>query len=213
MRSQKISTRGTLFTAPCGGWDNHLYLIQGKKHNFVIDTGLGAGSVEPVKERIHSGGKETIVVNTHYHWDHVWGNGSFQGCIIISHPLCREMISSEWERMMGKNGQYRHGEAVMRLPTLVFQQELSFPEERIKIFHTPGHTPDSISVLDEEDGVLVLADNIGDTLEELVPSLACDRQVYRQTLEQYRQMNFEVCISGHNRPLGKEVIQKILDIL
>ena len=101
----------------------------------------------------------------------------------------------------------------MRLPNLVFQRELYFAEDGIRVFHTPGHTPDSISVLDEADGVLMLADNIGDSLDEIVPSIGCDVGIYLNTLKQYGEMCFDTCVSGHNRVLGKEVIQTILNTL
>ncbi len=96
----------------------------------------------------------------------------------------------------------------MKLPNPVFQRELYFVEDGI---HTPGHTPDSISVLDEADGVLMLADNIGDSLDEIVPSIGCDVGIYLNTLKQYGKMRFDTCISGHNCVLEKEVIQTVLN--
>jgi glyoxylase-like metal-dependent hydrolase (beta-lactamase superfamily II) len=212
MKIHKIKNRGTLFTSNSAGWDLNIYLIQGKNINFVIDTGLGAYSVAPIIEHMKDDNKPTVVINTHYHWDHVWGNGSFKGCIIVAHQLCREMMLSQWEQMMQRNGRYCQGEVLMQLPNLVFEKELYFAEDGIRIFHTPGHTADSISVLDEGDSVLMLADNIGDSMDEILPSINCERDLYRQTMERYETMDFDVCISGHNKPLGKEVIRRILDL-
>ncbi|SHJ93000.1 hypothetical protein SAMN02745163_02853 [Clostridium cavendishii DSM 21758] len=48
----------------------------------------------------------------------------------------------------------------MYLPDFVFENELYFSEDKIKLFHIPGHTIDLISVLDEEDNVLLVGDNI-----------------------------------------------------
>lgn len=190
-----------------------MYLIRGKNSDFVIDTGLGACSVAPVIEQIGNDHKQTVVINTHHHWDHIWGNGSFGGCVIAAHRLCREMILSEWVKMLQKHGQCRCGGVAMQLPNLVFQEELYFAEDGIRLLYTPGHTVDSISVLDEEDGVLMLADNIGDSMDEIVPGLYCEKDVYRQTLERYERLRFDVCISGHNKPLGKDVIREIRKML
>lgn len=159
---------------------------------------------------IKSDTKQIIVINTHYHWDHTWGNGSFENCMIISHKLCREMLQSEWTDMIQNNSHRCYGEVKMNLPNLVFEQELYFPEDKIRLFYSPGHTIDSISVLDEEEKVLIVADNIGESMEDIIPSLDCDKEVYMNTIKKYEQMDFDTCISGHNQVLNKEVIGKIL---
>lgn len=213
MQIQKIKNRGILYTHDDLDWDLNMYLIKGRKNNYVIDTGLGSLSADIIKENIKNDDKKTIVINTHYHWDHVWGNGSFKDCMIVSHKLCRDMILSYWENMMYKNSQYCLGRVEMCLPNLVFQNELYFTEDKIRIFHTPGHTLDSISILDEEDKVLVLADNIGDNMDEIVPSIYCEKEMYIRTMEKYENIDFDICISGHNKVLQKSIIREILEIL
>ena len=212
MRIQKVKNRGVLFTYSTE-WDLNLYLIQGEKYNYIIDTGLGPLSIDPVKEYIKNDNKPIIVINTHYHWDHIWGNCGFDDCIIISHQLCKEMIESKWEDMSQKNKRYAHGELEMCLPNLTFDGELHFPEDKIRLIYTPGHTIDSISVLDEKEKVLNAGDNIGDTVEEIVPSIYTEKQIYLDTLYKYKEMDFDTCVSGHNIILGKEVIDNIISML
>ncbi|WBL49167.1 MBL fold metallo-hydrolase [Clostridium estertheticum] len=170
-------------------------------------------SVAPIIEYIKNDTKQIIVINTHYHWDHTWGNGSFENCMIISHKLCRETLQSEWTDMIQNNSHRCYGEVKMNLPNLVFEQELYFPEDKIRLFYSPGHTIDSISVLDEEEKVLVVADNIGESMEDIIPSLDCDKEVYMNTIKKYEQMDFDTCISGHNTVLNKKVIGKILGMM
>jgi glyoxylase-like metal-dependent hydrolase (beta-lactamase superfamily II) len=213
MKLSKIKNRGTLFTYDHPGWDLNIYLIRGRNYNYIIDTGIGSCCIEPILNYIKDDAKKTIIINTHYHWDHVWGNSSFEGCILISHKLCREMIQSHWDEMLSKNGNYCYGEAKMLLPDLIFEDELYFCEDNIRLFHSPGHTLDSISILDEEDHVLILGDNIGDSMEELLPSINCKRAIYRNTMLKYEQMNFDICISGHNTVLEKEIIRTILSMV
>lgn len=123
------------------------------------------------------------------------------------------MLEAKWEEMIHKNNQYCYGEVERCLPNLVFEKELYFPEDKIKLFHTPGHTLDSISVLDEEEHVLLLGDNVGDSMEDIVPSICCEREVYVNTMKKYQEMNFDTCISGHNTILKKEIIEKVLSII
>ncbi len=185
----------------------------GEKNDYIIDTGLGSHSIEPIKKYINDNNKPVIVINTHYHWDHIWGNSSFSNCTIISHKLCREMIESNWQSMTKKNQKYIRGEVEMCLPNLTFDHELYFPEDKVRLIYTPGHTIDSISVLDEVEKVIHVGDNIGDSLEELVPSLNVEKDVYSKTLLKYMEMDFNTCVSGHNILLEKHVIQKILNQL
>jgi len=211
MEIKKIKNRNVLFTSsPSDFWDLNLHLIMGEKNNYIIDTGLGSLGVAPIKEYIKNDPKPVVVINTHYHWDHIWGNSSMKDNIIISHKLCREMIESNWEVMMQKNKGYVCGEAEMYLPNLVFEEELYFPEDKIRIIYTPGHTIDSITVIDEEEKVINAGDNIGDNMDEIVPSLYCDPKLYNDTLLKYQKIDFDTCISGHNVVQGKEVIEKIL---
>ena len=214
MEIRKIKNRSVLFTSsPASTWNLNVHLIMGEKNNYIIDTGVGSLGIAPVKEYIKNDLKPVVVVNTHYHWDHIWGNGLFRENIIVSHKMCREMIESKWEEMIQKNKQYICGEAYMYLPNLVFEKELYFPEDKIRIIYTPGHTIDSISVLDEEEKIINVGDNIGDNLDELIPSLYCELSEYTDTLMKYSKMDFDTCISGHNVVLGKEVINRIKSML
>lgn len=192
-------------------WDLHIHLILGNKHNFLIDTGLGSLSVKPVLEAVRESLKPLIIINSHYHWDHVWGNSACDSSTIISHIQCRAILEKNWDDMLLQNKYYIFGAVKKKLPNLTFDRELYFPEDDIRIFHTPGHTTDSISVLDEEEKILNVGDNIGDTLDKIVPELECDKSVYINTLQMYKIIDFDTCISGHNNIMGKDVMDIILN--
>ncbi|HWS30595.1 MAG TPA: MBL fold metallo-hydrolase [Clostridia bacterium] len=209
MLTQRIGTRSVLFSHDGLDWDLHLHLIFGSVHNFLIDTGLGYGSIEPVKELLRDEKKPLVVVNTHHHWDHVWGNGYFEGSLIVSHALCRKALEETMRQDYEKHRQIARGEVRFALPSLTFDSALYFPADKLRIFYSPGHTDDCISVFDETDGILNAGDNIGDTDEEIVPNLECNTEVYRDTLDAYRELDFKLCVSGHNHPREIEVIREI----
>ena len=210
MKIEKIKNRNVVFKYNVGEWDLNIHLIIGNKYNYIIDTGLGSFSVAPIKEYLKNNSNPIILINTHYHWDHIWGNHSFSDCTIISHKLCRDIIVAKWDEMINKKKQYIKGDVQMCLPNLVFEDMLYFPDDKIKIIYTPGHTLDSISVLDEEDKVINVGDNIGDTIDEIVPSIESEKDVYIKTLLRYKDIDFDTCVSGHNSILGKEVFDMIL---
>jgi glyoxylase-like metal-dependent hydrolase (beta-lactamase superfamily II) len=213
MDIQKVGKRSMIFTYSFPKWDLNLHLIEAEKYNYVIDTGLGDLSVEPIKKQIEASGKPVIVINTHYHWDHIWGNCAFENSVIISHRLCREIITAKWDDMLSQYSRHIYGEVEKSLPNITFDSEIYFPDDGIRIIYTPGHTEDCISVLDERDGVLNAGDNIGDNMVNIVPELDCPKEIYIKTLDVYKSMDFEFCVSGHNRVLGRDIIDKIAEEL
>ncbi|ROR23460.1 glyoxylase-like metal-dependent hydrolase (beta-lactamase superfamily II) [Mobilisporobacter senegalensis] len=217
MKIEKIKNRSILFTRiNPAEWNLNIQLIIGNKHNYIVDTGLGSLSIAPILEYIkymNQDNKPIIAINTHYHWDHIWGNSSLQNSTILAHKLCRDMIDSNWDDMMFHNKHYIEGEAVKYLPNMIFEEEIYYPEDKIRIMYTPGHTIDSISVLDEEDKVLNAGDNIGDTPDEIIPQIDCEKYEYINTLLKYKEMEFDTCISGHNVVLDKQVIDNILKLI
>ncbi|NTW96486.1 MAG: MBL fold metallo-hydrolase [Erysipelotrichaceae bacterium] len=59
-----------------GAGDPWMYLIVGPKKALLIDTGFGLGDLKALCNHL-SENKELIVVNTHAHFDHAYGNGQF----------------------------------------------------------------------------------------------------------------------------------------
>jgi glyoxylase-like metal-dependent hydrolase (beta-lactamase superfamily II) len=164
--------------------------------------------MEPMLQYLQHG-KPVIVINTHHHWDHVWGNAVFGNSLVIAHSLCRRRLEERWEDMIQKNRDYISGEAQKCLPSLVFDDGLYFPDDGIRLLYTPGHTADSISVLDEKDGVLNAGDNVGDDMEHIVPNLECDASDYLKTLRLYAGLDADTVVSGHNKVMGSEVFHQI----
>lgn len=210
MEKQKISSRNYVYKYNLEEWDLNLHLIRGDRYNYLIDTGMGRCYLEPLWEELNGSDKQLIVVNTHYHWDHIWGNHYFRDEIIVSHKLCPQLIVEHWDNDLEKNLCYADGEIVMYLPNLTFEKELYFSEDKIRIIYTPGHTPDSISVIDEVDKVINVGDNIGDDMEYILPSLATDIEIYRNTIRAYQKLDVDYCISGHNKVVGKEIFAMLI---
>ena len=92
---------------------------------------------------------------------------------------------------------------------MVFDKSLYFPDDCISIFHTPGHSPDCISIYDAVDKILYAGDNIGDTEDEIIPEIDTNLETFRCLIETYKQYDFECCISGHNKPQKKAVLARM----
>ncbi len=209
---QKIRSRGWLFTFDdLEGLFTNVYVIEGKKHFFVCDTYLGPVPMEEIKNHLykHVNKLPFIVFNSHYHWDHIWGNCAFEVCPIIGQTGIINMIHLYGKSELFKYDKQKLGVVQIVLPNIVFKQFMAFPEDKITLFSSPGHTYDSASLYDIFDKVLYVGDNIEDPIPYVENT---DFEQYINTIEKYESLDYKVLIPGHMNSNGdlpkKRVIKK-----
>ena len=210
MELKKVGSRGTLFTFHDLGIATNVYVIHGKQHNYIIDTYLGPDIMKPINQYIEEsvGNKPIIVINSHSHWDHVWGNSLYSSTLIIAHEKCREYMQRDGQKKLEKHGQYQKGEVVLTYPNLTFTGRIFFEEDNVLVYHTPGHTDDAISVLDMQDKVLFAGDN----LERPIPFIMSKNlSQYIKTLQDYLNIDAGIIIGGHTGCEDKTLILHNLD--
>lgn len=205
---QAVGSRGVLFGSDAiPGCVTYCYLIKGKNSNYLIDTGFGSGTAEYIKDYIaRNCPGEVKVVNTHYHWDHIWGNIGFEGNAIFAHLLAVKMIGENWDEMVQKGGKCIDGHIKNVLPNTPVVDHFLFDEDGIELFYTPGHTVDSLSVYDRIDKVL----HVGDNMETPFPSVDDTEEHLVDSLKKYLGYDFDRCISGHNGDVKREDILAVL---
>jgi len=207
MKPTKISNRNVMFSEPMGDvYDLNIGLILGNQYNYVIDTGLGSGSVMPVIKYLGHDAKPVIIINTHSHYDHIWGNWVFKDNLIIAHAKCRELTDKHWEETINEFSHSIDGKVHKCLPNVTIENSICFPDDGIRIFYSPGHSIDCISIYDEVDKVLYAGDNIGDTEDVIVPYIETDLETFKKLIELYKKFDFNICISGHNKPQKQDII-------
>jgi len=203
MEVRNIGSRGLLFifpnfqVFPQVSLTIQIYVIVGKKHIFICDTGVRAKQTKTIKQYLkdHDLDKKPIIVfNTHFHHDHTTGNKVFNNTQIVSHILCREKMiqafkagNKEDENILEYKGP--------TLPSIVFQDRLIFYDDGVEFFYSPGHSEDSASCYDQIDKTLLVGDNLVDSL----PLLTWHRfDKYIKTLQNYCDIDSKTIILGHN---------------
>ncbi|MCL1830378.1 MAG: MBL fold metallo-hydrolase, partial [Oscillospiraceae bacterium] len=139
MKPIRITDRTILFTQPMGSlYSLNLGLIVTDHCNFLIDTGLGSGSVLPVLDFLSGNTNPIVVINTHHHWDHVWGNGMFSKGMILAHQYCANLMDIHWDESLMANDSYVDGTVVKTVPNTVFFDRYDFDASDIEVFYPPG---------------------------------------------------------------------------
>lgn len=175
-------------------------VIAGPHWAVVIDTLPTPDETLNVREYIEQelGVPVRYVINTHYHADHTWGNCFFPGATVISQRLCRQLLEEKGRRSLEEakkqNIIFRQVELV--LPHLTFdsgQFSLKVGKKMLTLFSLPGHSPDGIGVLIEEDRVLFS----GDAFMPLPYIVDGDIEQQIASLKLISSMGLENVVQGH----------------
>ena len=80
-------------------YDQNIVAVLGRDEALVVDTRTTHRQAREVLEDLHSLGapRVGVVVNTHGHYDHVFGNGVFRPAVIWGHERCVAMIERDGE--------------------------------------------------------------------------------------------------------------------
>ena len=156
----------------------------------VVDTAVKS-SAPIIFEYIESIGRKpeeiAWVINTHGHFDHVGGNGIFAERAkprFFAHPKDRAIIESlEYQERMRPVGRMRERNTSgdVRVTDLLNEGDTLDlgGGVQVEVFHTPGHSPGSVSLFIPEDGTLFCGDvlpepgaipiyeDVGQTLDSL----------------------------------------------
>jgi glyoxylase-like metal-dependent hydrolase (beta-lactamase superfamily II) len=175
-------------------------VVVGPEGAALIDTLAFPSETKQIKEYVEKrlGSRIRYVVNTHYHADHTNGNYLFPAADVIAHQACREKLDTIGrEALAAAKPHYPElGEVEIRLPTVLVEDGpvyLHIGRKTLQLFHTPGHSADSISVLLKEDKILFA----GDMMLPLPQFTDGDIDDQIRSLNLISPLNLENVVQGH----------------
>ncbi len=138
------------------------------------------------------------VINTHYHADHCWGNYFFPGATIVANARCRRLMHEKgYEALEAARKQSTALKQIkLILPHLTFDDgnlTLKVGKKNLVLTVAPGHSPDGITVLVEEDRVLFA----GDSFLPLPYFVDGDIDELTATIKKISRMGLENIVQGH----------------
>jgi glyoxylase-like metal-dependent hydrolase (beta-lactamase superfamily II) len=151
---------------PGGGAGSDAGFIIGDDGVLVVDTFVNANAARALLAEIRKLTPLHVkyVVNTHYHIDHVSGNGVLAeaGAVILAHKNVRDWIHTENLKFYGANISPAQKASVEALtsPGLVYDQrvDIFLGTRHIGVRFLPGHTGGDSVVFDPESNVVFCGD-------------------------------------------------------
>ncbi len=158
------------------------------------------------------------VINTHYHADHTYGTCFFEGAQVVSHAKCYDLLATRGREGLRQAQQsapdLRHVHIV--LPHMVFESgtlSVHLGNKTVEMWHSPGHSPDSIVCLVKEDRVLFAAD----TMMPIPYFVDGSYDDFVRSLNALKDGGYENMVQGHGEVVLRgeieEIIQNNLDYL
>jgi len=146
------------------------YLIVGTKQALLFDTGMGIGNIKALIARLTT--RPIVVLNSHTHDDHVGGNWQFPFIYGMDTAFTRANAKGSRKDAQAEItkvqlcGALPKGFDPAKYSTKPWKISLfahnafkvNLGGRTIEIISTPGHTPDSISLIDRASGLLFTGD-------------------------------------------------------
>lgn len=211
----------------------NLWHLRGRDADLLVDTGMGIQPLAPEIEK--PSGKPLLVVATHIHLDHV---GSLHEFPWRAGPSMSAAQFESMDEAATYAYMFRDLEgAVSRLPapgwkaadyrippapltrTLDEGDVVDLGDRQFRVLHLPGHSPDSVALFDEMDGLFFAGDAIYDAM--LIDDLPdSNRADYRATMRRLLDLPIRIGHGGHGpsfdgvrmREIASDYLRKTEDI-
>ncbi len=131
---------------------NFNYLIVGRDRAVLLDTGPGLRDIGPVVRSLTD--RPVVVVASHLHYDHVGNHARFERGAMIDLPHLRARtrdgrLTLTQDQHLGR----LEGLEAPALPVTEWwthEQQVELGGRRLRVLHTPGHTPESLVLFDPD---------------------------------------------------------------
>ena len=167
----------TFAVSEFGHWEKvHSFLLLGKEKAALIDTGLGIDRIKRITDQLTS--LPIIVITTHVHADHIGSHGEYEEIYVheaeedwlvsgipgLGIDRIRKDVSRDITKPVPASFNPETYAPYQGKPAglLCDGDVVDLGERRLTIYHTPGHSPGHISIMDMERGYLFTGDLLYD---------------------------------------------------
>ena len=205
----------------------NVYLVINGKELAVIDTGTSGNAqktVEYIKKIGYQPSDVKTIILTHFHMDHMGSAKELKDLTnakVAVHTEDADFVSGKKPPPKPKNILFRAVSSFVK-PAPVQVDVILKEGDKIAdltVFHTPGHTPGSIMLLDEERKVLFAGDTLrydGKKISGAPEQFSTDLNKAEESIAKTSTLNFDIMLPGHGetlKPNASEEIKKFNETL
>jgi glyoxylase-like metal-dependent hydrolase (beta-lactamase superfamily II) len=199
------------------------YLVIGEEKAALVDTGNGIGDIHGLIEELTD--LPIIVVNTHAHADHTGGNWAFDEVALYDHSWARNRLRGRTHEEMGNflgegmvwkplpkgfDPATYHSKPFKVTHWLKEGDKIDLGGKELEIIHTPGHTSDSVSLLEKREHLLFTGD-IFYQAPIYIYSLDSDINEFISSFRKMVKADYDWAMPAHNEALvEKKVVESVL---
>jgi glyoxylase-like metal-dependent hydrolase (beta-lactamase superfamily II) len=213
---QEIGDR--VFTRRYEYLDQNIGIVIGGAGVTVIDTRATHRMADEIKNDVAklTTAPIAVVVNTHFHWDHAFGNSRFAGIPIHGHLRCRDVLLSEGAAMRTRvadeiEPEFREEIAAVEVvaPDQVFTTSTTIDiGDRVLhlSYHGRAHTDSDIVVSVDDAEVSFM----GDLIEEGAPPSFGDSfpTEWAETIVDIEPRLHQVVVPGHGAVVDRDFVAR-----
>ena len=205
----------------------NVYLVINGEELTVIDTGT-SGNAKKALEYVQKLGRQPTdvktIILTHFHMDHIGSAKELKDLThakVAAHAEDADYVSGKEPLPKPKNILFRVFSSFVK-PVPVHVDIILKEGDRIAnlaVIHTPGHTPGSIMLLDEERKVLFAGDTLrydGKKVSGAPGQFNVDSKQVNESIAKASTLSFDIMLPGHGetlRPNASDEIKKFNETL
>ncbi|MEM8933404.1 MAG: MBL fold metallo-hydrolase [Acidobacteriota bacterium] len=194
------------------------YLILGEERALLFDTGMGISDIRAVVEELTS--LPVTVLNSHTHFDHIGGNSVFDHVLAMDTDYTRKHAREGVGHDIVK-GEVEPAALCRPLPdgfdattyavpgftiheTIGDGHRIDLGGRVLEVLGIPGHSPDSVALLDAEAGYLWTGDSFYEALIYL-SGPGTDLDAYGRSIDRLAALapSLTMVFPGHNTVVAK----------
>jgi cyclase len=201
------------YVQPDGGWCvSNAGIIVGDDTTALVDTAATERRTRLLAEEVAkvSPRPPNVLINTHFHGDHIFGNGVFAPqATIVAHELTRVEMLEAGLGLRNLWPDVEWGDTPIVPPTITFRDSVTVHagETRLEVIHVgPAHTTNDSVIWIPEKRILFAGDVLmsGVTPFCLMGSVAGSIQA----IARLRALDPEIIVPGHGHVGGKELLDQ-----
>ncbi|HEV3170721.1 MAG TPA: MBL fold metallo-hydrolase [Actinocrinis sp.] len=213
-RVEEVADAVFAYVQPDGGWClNNAGIIVSGGECALVDTAATETRALGLKQAAARlcPAPPRIVVNTHFHGDHCFGNYLFAPeAVVVAHELCRTEMAEAGLQLTGLWPAVQWGAISLALPTLTFRDRLTLHVGDIEaqLLHSgPAHTTNDAVVWIPDRRVLFAGDLIMAGATPFVPMGSVSGSL--ETISRLRELGPAVVVPGHGPVGGPELLDAV----